>query len=238
MHSISYGNSTIDFTLKRKDVKNINLTVKSNMEVIVSANKKVPLEYIEKFVKTKAPWIEQKLNYYEKTQKIDMGKKDYTSGESFKYLGKQYRLKVIQSEEEYVKYFRGYIHLYVKDKENYVVKKQLMDNWYLDRSNIIYQDSINRMYRLVKSYKIDKPKFTIRKMNTRWGSCFINQKRIILNKSLIKAPKDCIDYVVLHELIHFKHKNHDEKFFTKLDILMPNWKEKKKILDEEIVREL
>jgi len=238
MHSISYGNSTIDFTLNRKKVKNINLTVKPNLEVIVSANDEVPLEYIEKFILSKAPWIEKKLNYYKRTQKIDMGKKQYISGESFKYLGRQYRLKVIPSDEEYVKYFRGYIHLYVKDKENYVVKKQLIDDWYMKRSKIIYQDSIDRMYRLVEPYKINKPKFTIRKMNKRWGSCYINQGRIVLNKSLIKAPKDCIDYVVLHELIHFKHKNHDEKFFLKLDILMPNWRTKKKILDEEVVREL
>jgi predicted metal-dependent hydrolase len=75
-------------------------------------------------------------------------------------------------------------------------------------------------------------------MKARWGSCYRKDKVIILNLELIKAPKYCIDYVVLHELIHFKYKNHDNNFYTFLSSLMPDWKKRKKILDEEVIKDL
>lgn len=227
-----------NFTVTRKQVKNINLRVKPNLEVLVSANDDVPLEYIKEFVQSKAKWINKNLNYYKKTGDIEQGEKEYVNGESFRYLGRQYRLKTFKSEEEKVKYFRGYIHLYTNDLNDLQQKEILMENWYEERSKIIFKDSLKRMYDLVKSYDIEYPILDIRKMKTRWGSCHPNSNKIILNSSLIKAPKDCIDYVVLHELIHFKYKNHSNEFYRLLDILMADWKEKKKILDEVVVREL
>ena len=238
MYSICYGGNEIEFQITRKDVKNINLTVKPNLEVTVSANDEVPLEYIKEFVYSKAKWIEKNLNYYEKTQSIDQGEKEYVNGESFRYLGKQYRLKVFKSPNEGVKYFRGYIHLYIDDLDDFKKKELLMENWYEEKSQIIFKDSLNRMHDLVKPYEIEFPDLDIRKMRSRWGSCFPERNKIILNSSLIKAPKDCIDYVTLHELTHFKYKNHNDDFYRILNIIMPDWRSKKKILDEDVVREL
>lgn len=238
MYSIDYGDNKIDFNIQRKDVKNINLTVKPNLEVMVSANNQVPLEYIKEFVYSKAKWIEHHLNYYEKNQSIDQGEKEYVNGESFRYLGRQYRLKVFKSENEDVKYYRGYIHLYIYDLNDIKKKAKLIEDWYEQRSKVIFNDSLQRMHILVKTYDLNFPDLDIRKMKSRWGSCYLEENRIILNSSLIKAPRDCIDYVVLHELIHFKYEKHDGDFFRLLDILMPDWKEKKKILDEIVVREL
>lgn len=238
MYSIDYGNEEIKFTLTRKDVKNINLRVNPNLEVLVSANDSVPLDFIKGFVLSKAKWIENRLDYYKKTQDIKQGEKEYVSGEAFRYLGRQYRLKVFESDEERVKYYRGYIHLYIKRLKDFNKKELLIEKWYEERSQIIFKDSLDRMYERVKSYDIEYPQLDIRKMSSRWGSCYSENKKIILNSSLIKAPKDCIDYVVLHELIHFKYKNHTNDFYRLLDILMPDWMEKKKILDEVVVREL
>lgn len=238
MYSICYGGNEIEFQIRRKDVKNINLTVKPNLEVLVSANDEVPLEYIKDFVYSKAKWIEKNLSYYEKTQSIDQGKKEYVNGESFKYLGRQYRLKVFQSSDEGVKYLRGFIHLYVDDLKDFKKKEVLMEGWYEEKSRLIFKDSLHRMYDLVKAYEIDFPDLDIRKMSSRWGSCLPEKNKIILNSSLIKAPRDCIDYVTLHELIHFKYKNHDEDFYRLLNMIMPDWRAKKKKLDEDVVREL
>lgn len=94
------------------------------------------------------------------------------------------------------------------------------------------------MYPLVKNHGVEYPELKLRKMKNRWGSCYINEKKIILNEVLIKAPKDCIDYVILHELIHFIYKNHDENFYKMLFLLMPDWKERKNILDSKIIMEL
>lgn len=238
MYSICYGNREINFIVMRKDVKNINLTVKPNMEVLVSANDSVPLEYIKEFVYSKAKWIDRNLNYYDKTRNLEQGKKEYVNGESFRYLGKQYRLKIFESSEEKVKYFRGYIHLYISDTNDFYKKEKLINKWYEEKSKVLFKDSLNRMYKLIKAYDIDFPSLDIRKMRSRWGSCHYEKNKIVLNDSLIKAPKDCIDYVVLHELIHFKYKHHNNEFYRLLDILMPSWSDKKRILDEVVVREL
>ena len=238
MHSIDYGNKKINFTVTRKNVKNINLRVNPNLEVLVSANDSVPLEFIKEFVLSKAKWIENRLDYYKKTQDIKQSEKEYVNGEAFRYLGRQYRLKVFESNEEKVKYYRGYIHLYINNLNDFNKKELLIEKWYEERSEIIFRDSLDRMYNRVKSYDIEYPHLDIRKMSTRWGSCYPENNKIILNSSLIKAPKDCIDYVVLHELVHFKYKNHTNEFYRLLDILMPDWQDKKKILDEVVVREL
>jgi hypothetical protein len=94
------------------------------------------------------------------------------------------------------------------------------------------------MYPFIQKYNVNKPKLMIRKMKSRWGSCLRDSNAILLNFELIKAPKYCIDYVVLHELIHFLYKSHDQQFYNFLTALMPDWKQRKSILDEEVVREL
>lgn len=230
MHSIYYKDKKINFTLTRKRVKNINLRVKPNQEVLVSANKDVPLDYIKKFVSSKAGWIDKHLEDFKKKGGIKKVEKEYVNGEFFMYLGRKYKLKVFKSKEERVKYFKGYIHLYTADLDDFNQKEKLMDNWYKERSKVIIKDSLNRIYDLVKPYGIEYPELGIRKMKFRWGTCYTERKKIIINRTLIKTPKDCIDYVVLHELVHFKHKNHGKDFYKTLDILMPDWQDRKKLL--------
>lgn len=238
-YSITYGGKIIDFEVKRKTVKNINLNIKPDMKVVLSANEKVPIEYIVDFVKSKAPWIIKNVSFFKEVQPEHMINKVYMSGESFKYLGKQYRLKVRGTEDlEGVKYFRGYIYLYVKDKNNYKRKEKLIHQWYRLRADEKFLECFERVYPFIEKYGIAKPEIQIRTMKARWGSCILDKHSILLNADLIKAPKLCIDYVILHELIHFKYRNHDNDFYNFMTSLMPDWKQRKGILDEEVVREL
>lgn len=236
-HIINYGDNKIKFELERKNVKNINLNVRPDTSVKVSASKDVPLEVINDFVKQKGSWIIKSINYFEKFQSVKSDK-EYVSGESFKYLGRQYRLKVRESKEETVKYFRGFIYMYVKNKSDIQRKEKLYNDWLNEKAYIHFNESLDNMYKLVYNYDIPKPKLKIRDMKARWGSCHNKDKTILLNLELIKAPKYCIDYVVLHELIHFKYRNHDKKFYTFLTLLMPDWKRRKEILDEEVIKDL
>ncbi len=238
-HSIIYGSKIIEFELERKKVKNINLNVRPNMSIIVSASEQVPLDYILDFVKSKAPWILKNVGYFKDVQPEHTEKKVYLSGETFKYLGKQYRLKVSETDEkEGVKYFRGYIYLSVNNKEAYNKKEKLIQEWYRIKATEKFQESIERMFPFVEKYGIVKPKVLVRTMKARWGSCAPEKEYIMLNSELIKAPKLCIDYVVLHELVHFRYRNHDSDFYDFMTALMPDWKQRKEILDEEVVREL
>ena len=90
----------------------------------------------------------------------------------------------------------------------------------------------------MKKYNISKPNITIRTMKARWGSCIESKKSILLNSELIGAPKFCIDYVILHELIHFKFRTHDKNFYNLQEVVMPDWKKRKEILDVEVVKNL
>lgn len=238
-HSINYGDKTIEFELLRKNVKNLNLNVRPDMTISVSANENVPLEDIIRFVKDKAQWIVKNVKYFKDVQPEHVSNKEYVSGETFKYLGRQYRLVVEQVDKnENVKLYQGYFYLYVKDKANTKRKEKLMDNWFRNKADIIFNESLDRVHSTLEKYDINKPEIQLKTMKARWGSCLKDKGIILLNYELIKAPKFCIDYVVLHELIHFKYRNHDDNFYDFMTSLMPDWKKRKEILDEEVVREL
>lgn len=237
-YEVTYGEETIKFEVERKKVKNVNLSIKVNGDVIVTAKDEVPLEFIEGFILRKASWIIKQVKYYKAHEVKGKYEKELVSGESIKYLGKQYRLKVVESEEEYVKYLRGYIYLYVKDKSNYSKKEQLLNNWFDIKCREVFKSLYEEMYSMVSKYGVPDVKINIRKMKTRWGSCMAEKNTIILNRDLIKAPKYCIKYVVLHELVHMIYKEHNNEFYDFLFTLMPDWKERKRILDEEVVMTL
>jgi len=238
-HQVQYGQKFIEFQLERKNVKNINLNIKPDMSIIVSANSKVPIDFIYEFVKGKGAWISKHVKNFENVQPNKQSKREYVSGETFKYLGKQYRLRIqVTDKEDTVKYFRGFIYLYIKDANNYNRKAKLMEEWYREKAQKVFEKSLEKLYPLVQKYAIEKPSIDLRLMKVRWGSALVDSNTILLNSELIKAPKHCIDYVVLHELIHFKHNDHSDDFYKMLYSLMPDWEKRKAILDEEIVRDL
>lgn len=238
-HQIEYANKVIEFIVKRRKVKNVNLNVKPDTTIEVTANERVPMDFISDFVKSKGSWILKNVGQFKEVLPEKRSEREYISGETYRYLGKQYRLRVENAtDEEMVKYFRGFIYLYVKDTDNLARKAKLLEEWYRTKAKKTFIESLEKMYPLVKKYGIEKPGIDIRLMKARWGSALIDKNIILLNTELIKAPKYCIDYVVLHELIHFKYNNHSENFYDMLYALMPDWEKRKAILDEEIVKEL
>ncbi|WP_342535205.1 SprT family zinc-dependent metalloprotease [Lysinibacillus sp. FSL K6-1151] len=238
-HQVQYGEKLIEFELERKNVKNVNLNIKPNMDIQVSAHEKVPLSFIYDFVKSKGAWIIKHIGDFEKVQPFQYHERKFVNGESFRYLGKQYRLRVLETDEkELVKYFRGFIYLFVKDKQDQCKKEKLMEAWYKEKAKKTFEELTDRLYPFVKKYGLEKPCIDMRVMKARWGSALVDSNTILLNTELIKAPKYCIEYVILHEMIHFKYNNHSENFYNMLNVLMPDWQKRKAILDEEVVKEL
>lgn len=235
---VNYGDQKIKFRLVRKNVKHINLAVRPDQTISVSANEQISIEEVKAFVESKGRWILSKLKYFERTAPLEKVPREYETGETFRYLGKQYRLKVIEDEKDFVRFFKGTIEMYVSDIADFKKKKRLLEAWYDDRRTIIFHESLVRMYEKMKVHDISLPALEIRKMKRRWGSYVSHANKIILNKDLIIAPRFCIDYVVLHELLHTKFPDHDYHFFRNLQLFMPDWKERKRILDEEVVRKL
>lgn len=238
IYEVIWRGQTIRFELKRKKVRNINLNLKPDMEVMVSANERVPSEVIQDFVKSKASWIIKNTGYFDNAQPEAGKKKEYVSGETFKYLGRQIRLKVAEGTSEDIRYSRGYLQITVKDKASVTRKETLVQQWFRERAKKIFHEVLDRTFPIAEKHGVKKPVVKIRSMKARWGSCVKDKSIIILNSELIKAPKYCIEYVVLHELVHFIYTNHSADFFGFLASIMPDWKERKRILDEEVIRSL
>jgi predicted metal-dependent hydrolase len=235
-HTIEYSNKTIKFQLDYKNIKNMNISVKPDQTIYVSAPLNATYDRVETFVKAKARWILKQQSHFKATKKMDDSKKEYVSGETLKYLGAQYRLKVLgNKEKEFVEIDDKYLIVHTKKKKDITRKQRLVNAWVRKEAFNHFNKALNEMCPLVENIVKSKPQIEVKKMTKRWGSCLRKKNTILLNLELIKAPMHCIEYVVLHELIHFKHKNHNKTFYDKLTVIMPDWKRRKEILDEEVV---
>jgi len=213
----------------RKNVKNVTLKVKRDGSVHLTVPEAATDDYIERIIKNKEEWIQTQINHfiknYEKPQR-----KELVSGESFKYLGKNYRLKVIESKEEKVRLYRGYIEICVKDKGNLKRKEELLKKWYMEKAKKKFTELVYQYEAIVKE-KVKS--IRVITMQTRWGSCNVESRNINLNLELIKKPRYCIEYVILHELAHLKYPNHSKEFWEYMSVHMPNWEWRKNKLEEK-----
>ena len=209
----------------RKDVKNITLKVRPNGEAILTAPKVASDEHIKFIIKKRAKWIAKKREFF---ASFKTPQKEYVSGEDFRYLGRSYRLKVVQSKEERVKLQRGYLELFVKDKSDLKRKENLIYEWYHEKATLYFFNILQEFNKIVKQ---DIKSVKIRQMKTRWGSCNPYKSYINLNIELIKKPRVCIEYVVFHELVHLLYPDHSKKFYEHLSLYMPDWQKRKEILE-------
>ncbi len=232
-YTINCGDQKITFSLIRKKVKNVNLRVKADSTVVVSANRSVPYIFVEELVRDKAPWIIKNLARIDEKKLLNMERK-YITGEIINYLGNNFMLQVFQANHaEKIELNGRIIALFVKNSEDIERKQALIRKWYKEQAKIELGESLERIYPLVESFGIEKPTITIRTMKTRWGSCSWKRGKITINTELLKKSRDCIDYVVLHELAHFKFHKHDADFYGFLSALMPEWQVRRKLLKKE-----
>ncbi|OPX85492.1 MAG: hypothetical protein A4E53_03486 [Pelotomaculum sp. PtaB.Bin104] len=227
----------IEVIIEHKTVKKIRLKVFPDGVVKLTAPLGVPDEWINDYLNCKTKWIEKSLNYFKDT-KANESETTIHSGVSTRILGRQIRIIVndakiykIEKKEDYV-----YIQSPVTgDKQ--ALQRQL-ERWWQKQCKSYFLMAIDRLYPIIYKHGIDKPKLQVRKMKTLWGSCSKKQSKINLNYYLYEAPPPCIDYVILHELTHFLYPRHNKDFYEFLTVHMPDWKERKRILDHDIVKGL
>jgi len=217
----------MNICIVKKDVKHINLKVKPSGEVILAAPTDSDERDIEYVLKKRAEWIEKKVAFFDAHREVTQ--KKYVSGENFRYLGRNYRLKVIESKEVGVKLQRGYLQVFVKNTANIERKKKLLHTWYKEKAQIHFMKAIDKYKPIVKQ-EIETVR--IREMKSRWGSCNPSKGYINLNLKLIEKPTECIEYVVFHELAHLVHTDHSVKFYNYLTLFMPDWRKRKARLEK------
>lgn len=222
----------ISYVLERKQVKNLNLRIRKDGSVFVSASDAVPFEEVDAFVCNKASYILDAVKRFNEMALYKPQPKQYVSGETFYLQGRGLRLQVSQAAKDSISSDGVYIYLNVKDVNDFEKKRRMVNRFLDSQCKIIFGEVMDELYPLFKKYGIEKPTLRIRDMETRWGSCLAKKGIVTLNKRLLEAPRNCIEYVVMHELCHFMHPNHSKYFYAFLSMLMPDWKERKQFLDK------
>ena len=229
--TVCYEGQEICYLLEYKPVKNLNLRIHKDCHVYVSANPEVPTEKVDDFVVSKGKYILSAQKRFYDLAQYSPQPKQYVSGETFYLLGRGIRLKVEKSMQESIFTDGIFLYLSTKDPNDYSKKQKMVARFLDEQCRITFREIISKFYPIFQKYGIKEPILRIRDMETRWGSCLAQKGIITLNKRLLEAPRNCIEYVALHELCHLIHPNHSKSFYEFLTMLMPDWKERKLILD-------
>ncbi|HDH0704730.1 M48 family metallopeptidase [Klebsiella pneumoniae] len=230
--SFIYGDEWINFDREPRPYATSRVLIKVHPDcrVVVSAPEEADDLAVLTAVKKRGRWIYQQLRDFRRQLEYITPRK-YISGESHYYLGKQYLLKVIEkpAEVQRVKMLRGKLEVTLRQKSPEKVRQLLID-WYKTRAKDVFAKRLEAM--LEQALWVNAPPpLRILTMQTQWGSCSPNG-RLTLNPNLVKAPRECIDYVILHELCHLAEHNHSERFYRLMGQVMPEWEVVKTRLDE------
>ena len=230
--TISAEGKQIPYELERKNVKNLNLHVRRDGTVYVSANRLVPVEQVDAFLERKIGFILNARKRFAEQAQYRPQPKQYVSGETFYIQGRGLRLQVAQAAKDQISSDGVHLHLQVRDPMDFEKKKRMVSKFIDQQCKQIFGEIVDQVYPVFQKYGVAMPSLRIRDMETRWGSCLAKKGVITLNKRLLEAPRHCIEYVVTHEFCHFIHPNHSKQYYAFLTMLMPDWRERKKVLDE------
>ncbi len=227
IEAILFGSRTIDFRLEFSDRKTLGITVTPEMEVLVKAPSTATIEKVKEKVRKKAPWIIKQQSYFLSFQPRTTIRK-YISGETHLYLGRQYRLSVRIDHEESVKLNGKYLIVSVHEKSRV---EEVLSDWYLQQARTKFYSIAQPLIERFRKYDVAPSSIVLLNMPKRWGSCTPKGK-IILNPELIKAPRSCIEYVIIHELCHLVHHEHTQKFISLQTNEMKDWEKWKMKLEK------
>lgn len=227
--SVAHGKENIEFSLLHADRKTLEIAVHPDRTVVIKAPLGSDIEEIQKRVVRRAGWIIRQRDFFRQFDPRTPARR-YVGGETHLYLGRHYRLRIGSGNRDAVKLTRGYFEIEVKGDISQEKIKRLLEGWYRDRAAGKFRESFDRCWPHFEKLCLAKPELLIRHMRKRWGSLSVNG-RLTLNADLLRAPKECIDYVITHELGHLRYKNHSPEFYRFLDKAMPDWEKRKHRLE-------
>ena len=213
----------------RSDRKTLGITVFPDMSIVVRAPLEAEEGEIGKRVQRRLGWIRRQLDFFDRFSPRTPPRR-FVSGETHLYLGRQYRLKVIPSKGETVRLWQGYLEVHTPVPEDAERVRLLLWRWYRRQADKVFQAVLGSVTAKFPRAEIPITGLLVRRLQKRWGSC--SQKgAILLNLDLIRAPKTCIEYTVIHELCHLYYPNHSAGFYRLLEAALPDWRDRKDRLE-------
>lgn len=228
MSQITVSDFNVDVV--RKNIKNIHLGVyPPNGRVRISVPLFVKEDTIRLFVATKLSWIRRQQKKFKEQPRQTI--REYIEKESHYLQGKRFLLKVIEANAapKVILQSANTINIQVRPGSSIEKRKAVMDKWYRDILKESIPLLINKWERILK---VNVNEFGIKQMKTRWGTCNTKAKRIWLNLELAKKPLHCLEYIVVHEMIHLLERKHNDRFKELMTLHMPKWKQYKNELNK------
>jgi predicted metal-dependent hydrolase len=213
---------SIEALVVRKPVKNLHLSVlPPNGWVRVTAPQEMKDDAVRTLIALRLPWIKKQQAKFAGQER--QTKRDYVTGESHYFFGKRYRLEVVYRDAVPTVKLKGKskIILQVRPKSSIDKRREIMADWYREELHNVINDLVGKWQ---KKIGVQVKFWSIKQMKTRWGTCNSKRARILINLELAKKPLYCIEYVLVHELLHLVEKKHNDKFVKLMTNYIPKWK--------------
>lgn len=227
--------SGISVQVVRKPIKNLHLSVcppQGHVRVAVPLH--VTDDNVRLAIISRLKWIkQQQLSFQTQTRQ---SAREMVTGESHYVFGKRYRLEVIErrGRHEVVIKNSSTLQLFVNPGTSALHRALVLNQWYRQELKTRIPDLLSRWEPIIGKQALD---WGIKKMKTKWGSCNIAQSRIWLNLELAKKPVDCLEYVLVHELVHLLERNHGEQFKAYMNQFLPKWQQYRDALRNEPLKD-
>lgn len=211
----------VEITVEKKNIKNIHLSVYPPIgSVRISVPKRVKDDDVRLFALRKLGWIRKQQKKFKEQERETP--REFISAESHYFKGRRYLLEVIESNEKPSVILKNKkILLKVRPNATLEKKQSVIDEWYRDYLKRISTELIEKWENIIG---VKSNELGIKKMRTRWGTCNTQAKRIWLNLELAKKPVNCLEFVIVHELVHLLERTHNKRFIGFMDKFMPNWR--------------
>jgi hypothetical protein len=226
---VTYGKECIIFKVLQVARKTLAIEVFPDSSVVVKAPWGTELEEVRRRVGKRARWIIKQQLYFRQFEPRTPARQ-FVGGETHLYLGRQYRLRVGARGKDSVKLSRGYFLVTTTDLGGPDKIRHLLDKWYAAKATATFHGSFARCWPYFEELGLAQPRIQIRRMKKRWGSLSLGGL-LTLNPDLVRAPKECIDYVITHELCHLRFHDHGPEYYRLLEKVMPDWEKRKHKLE-------
>ena len=217
----------------RKEIKNVHLSVHPPTgKVRIAAPSRMSLDTIRVFAISKLPWIRQQQRKLQEQERESP--REYLNRESHYVWGRRYLLKVIESDQPAsVEVEHSRITLRVRPGTDHAKRQSILEDWYREQVKQAVPILIKKWERLMG---VKAERFFVQRMKTKWGSCNPNARTIRLNTDLAKKPRECLEYIVVHELVHLLEPTHNARFIALMNQFMPKWPSFRQALNRLPVR--